>query len=101
MTYSALMENGEAGNGGEQSRNDLGQMDVEDACPLGAAKHQEVRGVGLGRIEIEEFGANWNAGDFAMVKPLGGGLEVDGGGLNTLADEAVGEAGNGIGLEGH
>ena len=49
----------------------------------------------------EEFRADRDAGDLGVAKPFGGGREIDRGRLNALADEAVGHAGDGVGLKGH
>jgi hypothetical protein len=54
-----------------------------------------------GSFEPEELGADWNARYFGVAEPLGRRRKVDGGGLDALAYEAIGEAGHGIGLEGH
>ena len=93
------MENGEAGDGIQQRRDDPGQMLVEDARALRTAEDQEVGRDGS--REREELRADGNAGDFGVAEPAGCRRKVDGGGLNTLADEAIGEAGHGIRLESH
>ena len=53
------------------------------------------------RSESEELRADGNAGDFAVAEPACSRGKVDGGGLHALAHEAIGQAGHGVGLEGH
>ena len=54
-----------------------------------------------GLLEGEEFRTDGDAGDFDIVEPCGGRLEVDRGGLHAFSHEAVGESGHGIWLKGH
>jgi hypothetical protein len=77
------------------------QMGVEEARALRTAKDQQMRVGRSGRLKAEKLRADGDAGDFGIAEPFGGGGEVDGGGLNPLADQAIGEAGHGVRLEGH
>ena len=56
---------------------------------------QRVR-IGLQR---EEFRANGNAGDLSLAEPAHRGVEIDGSRLHPAADEAIGEAGDGVGFK--
>ena len=102
VARAALMEDGEARNGVKQLGENFGQMEIEDARALRAAEDEQVRRRGGGRRrEGEELRADGNAGDLGVAEPLGRRFEVDGGGLDALADEAIGEAGYRVRLKGH
>jgi len=101
VTGSGLMQDGEAGHGGEQRRRDPRQERVEDAGTLTASEDEQVRrrAGGTGR-EAEEFIANGDAGDLRVAEVSRGGGKVNCGGIYALADKAVGEAREGVWFEG-
>ena len=101
VTLAALVEHGEPGKVVEERGNDARQMLVEDAGALRSAEDQQM-GVGVsGRSEGEELRPDGNASNLAVAEPGGCGGKVDGRGLNLHAHEAIGESGDGIGLERH
>ncbi len=101
MAGSGLVQEGEARHLREQGGGDLRHEAVQRARALAAAKDEQMRrGSGGARGEMEEVGADGDAGEAGSVKIVGGGLEVNGGGADPGADQAVGESGHGVGLKG-
>jgi hypothetical protein len=95
------MENCELRNALKQRGRDGRHLEVEDAGSLRASKDKQVgRSVCRG-LDREEAGADRDACDLAIVEPGAGGGKVDGGSLHAFADQSIGKAGHGVGLEGH
>src|SRR5579872_7448865 len=88
------------GEGGNRANN--GVIDGRSAAR--AAGDEEVEFYwsyfGLMRWRVEEFGAHGDAGDFCFGAPFGGGPRKRGGDAgDERREDAIGEAGDDVGLE--
>src|SRR5579862_13717 len=88
------------GEGGNRANN--GVIDGRSAAR--AAGDEEVEfyggGSGLVRRRVEKFGADGDAGDFCFGAPFGGGPRKRGGDASDKwREDAIGEAGDDVGLE--
>jgi len=102
VAFAGLVDDVKAGNLFAQRGQGVDDRPVDGVRSLAAAEDQQ-RGRlvgGAARRDLEERGADRDAGDFIFAEVAARLVELDGGGGDQGRDQAIGEAGDYVGLEG-